>query len=134
VGLIFSFVLLLEGKGIVTALLLATAALLGSALMNDQQIEKGQVLIDRILRAGDSAEARLMMGVGRLRVRDFPGALEELQKALALNPKLPLAYSRDRSSSRSDLRMSSISRLIFFTAVNDGSPCSSRYVFTRFLM
>jgi tetratricopeptide (TPR) repeat protein len=67
--------------------------LLGSALMNDRQIEKGQILIDRILREGDSAEARLMMGVGRLRVRDFPGALEELQKALALNPKLPLAYS-----------------------------------------
>jgi tetratricopeptide (TPR) repeat protein len=67
--------------------------LLGSALMNDQQIEKGQILIDRILREGDSAEARLMMGVGRLRVRDFPGALEEIQKAITLNPKLPLAYS-----------------------------------------
>lgn len=67
--------------------------LLGSALINDKQIEKGQVLIDRILRDGDSAEARLMMGVGRLRVHDFPGALEEIKKAIALNPKLPLAYS-----------------------------------------
>jgi tetratricopeptide (TPR) repeat protein len=67
--------------------------LLGSALLHDQQTEKGQILIDRILREGDSAEARLMMGVGRLRVRDFPGALEEIRKAIALNAKLPLAHS-----------------------------------------
>lgn len=67
--------------------------LLGSALIHDQQTDKGQVLIDRILRHGDSAEARLMMGVGHLRLRDFPNSLEEIRKAIALNPKLPLAYS-----------------------------------------
>lgn len=69
------------------------AYLLGSALIHDRQTEKGQILIDRILRDGDSAEARLMMGAGRLRMRDFSGAVEELKRAIALNPKLPLAYS-----------------------------------------
>ena len=66
---------------------------LGTALIQDHQAEKGQVLIDRILRDGDSAEARLMMGVARLAVRDHPGAVKEIQRALELNAKLPLANS-----------------------------------------
>jgi tetratricopeptide (TPR) repeat protein len=71
----------------------AFSYVLGTALIQDRQTEKGQVLIDRILRDGDSAEARLMMGVARLKVRDHPGAVKEIQRAIELNPKLPLAYS-----------------------------------------
>ena len=36
--------------------------LLGTALIRDKQPARGQVLVDRILRDGDSAEARLLMG------------------------------------------------------------------------
>src|SRR5581483_1137946 len=37
--------------------------LLGTALVRDGQASNGQVIIDRILRNGDSAEARLLMGM-----------------------------------------------------------------------
>ena len=41
---------------------LAIAYLLGTALVRDNQISRGQLVIDRILRNGDSAEARLLLG------------------------------------------------------------------------
>jgi tetratricopeptide (TPR) repeat protein len=69
------------------------AYLLGSALIRDNQIEKGQILIDRILRDGDSAEAHLMMGASQLTVRDYPSAVKEFERAIELNPKLPVAHS-----------------------------------------
>lgn len=65
--------------------------LLGTALIRDGQTEKGQELVDRILRNGESAEARLLLGMGHLMVSDFPGALKELTRAVELNPKLPSA-------------------------------------------
>src|SRR5262245_53096871 len=67
--------------------------LLGSALMNDNQIERGQIYIDRILRNGDSAEARVMMGTSHLLARDSPGAIKEFERALELNPRLPTVHS-----------------------------------------
>ena len=67
--------------------------LLGSALTNDNQIERGQIYIDRILRNGDSAEARVMMGTGQLFARDSPAAIREFEHALDLNPKLPTVHS-----------------------------------------
>ncbi len=71
----------------------AVAYLLGTALIRDNQVEKGQVLIDRILRDGDSAEAHLMLGTAQLMARDFPNALKDLKRAVELNPKLPSANS-----------------------------------------
>src|SRR2546423_2706252 len=71
---------------------LAIAYLLGTALIRDTQIEKGQVLVDRILRNGDSAEAHLMLGSAKLNVSDFAGARDEFAKAVALNPNLPGAH------------------------------------------
>lgn len=67
--------------------------LLGTALIRDGQPEQGQLLVDRILRDGDSAEARLMLGTARMMARDYRGALEEFEKAVRLNPKLPSAHS-----------------------------------------
>ena len=67
--------------------------LLGTALIRDKQAERGQIVVDRILRAGDSAEARLMMGETKLSASDFKGALDDFQKAVELNPKLPDVYS-----------------------------------------
>jgi len=63
--------------------------LLGTALIRDHQVEKGQVLVDRILRNGESAEAHLMLGTARIEGGDFTGARDELAKAVALDPKLP---------------------------------------------
>jgi tetratricopeptide (TPR) repeat protein len=71
---------------------LAVAYLLGTALIREKQVEKGQVLVDRILRNGDSAEAHLMLGSAKMNVADFAGARDEFAKAVALNPNLPDAH------------------------------------------
>lgn len=65
------------------------AYLLGTALIYDKQIEKGQVLIDRILRSGDSAQVRVMMGAAHMQMMDYPNALKEFERALELNAKTP---------------------------------------------
>ncbi len=67
--------------------------LLGTALVRDGQAAKGQLIIDKILRNGDSAEARLLMGTTKFMVNDFSGALIDFQKAVELNPNLPDVYS-----------------------------------------
>ncbi|MFL6213534.1 MAG: tetratricopeptide repeat protein [Blastocatellia bacterium] len=72
---------------------LTVAYILGTAYIQEKQTEKGQVLIDRILRNGESAEARLMMGSAQLMIHDYPGAVKEFERAIALNPKLPTAHS-----------------------------------------
>ncbi|MGI8958896.1 MAG: tetratricopeptide repeat protein [Bryobacteraceae bacterium] len=68
---------------------LAITYVLGTALIRDNQPERGQVLVDRILRHGESAEAHLMLGSAKMQVRDFAGARDEFAKAVDLNPKLP---------------------------------------------
>jgi len=70
----------------------ALAYLLGMAYLRLKQPEKGQVYIDRILRKGDSAEARLMMGLAKREVQDLIGAIEDLRRAVELNPDLPSAH------------------------------------------
>jgi tetratricopeptide (TPR) repeat protein len=67
--------------------------LLGTALVRDGQAAKGQVIIDKILRNGDSGESRLLMGTAKYAVGDYAGAREDLRKAVELNPKLPEAFS-----------------------------------------
>jgi tetratricopeptide (TPR) repeat protein len=65
------------------------AYLLGSALIGDGQADKGQVIIDRVFREENSAEARLLMGSIFLLADDGHGAIKEFERALELNPKLP---------------------------------------------
>jgi tetratricopeptide (TPR) repeat protein len=72
---------------------LAIAYMLGSALIRDDQPTRGQPFVDRILRHGDSAEARLLLGTTRLQAGDVPAALADLAKAVELNPQLPHAQS-----------------------------------------
>lgn len=69
------------------------AYMLGLAYINEKQTEKGQRLIDRILRDGDSAEAHLMMGVTHLIINEHENALKEFKRAFELNPKLPTLNS-----------------------------------------
>ena len=72
---------------------LAIAYMLGTALVRNGQTAEGQVVIDPILKNGDSAEARLLMGMTKMSVNDFAGARDDLKRAVELNPKLPDVYS-----------------------------------------
>lgn len=67
----------------------ALAYLLGSALIGDGQLDKGQAVIDRLFRNEDSAEAHLLMGSILLLADQAQSALKEVQRAIELNSKLP---------------------------------------------
>ena len=67
----------------------AFSFLYGAALMRSNQMDRGQQVMDRILKNGDSAEARVLMATARMRRLDYTGAKEDLQRALELNPTLP---------------------------------------------
>jgi len=66
---------------------------LGSALISDGQLDKGQEIIDRVFRNDDSAEAHLLIGSILLLADDKQNALKEVQRALELNPKLPSVHA-----------------------------------------
>jgi len=72
---------------------LAIAYMLGTALVRDGQAGEGQLVIDQILKQGDSAEARLLMGTTKFGVNDFAGALADLKRSVELNPALPDAHA-----------------------------------------
>jgi tetratricopeptide (TPR) repeat protein len=72
---------------------LGFAYVLGTALLQTNDERKGQVYIGRIFKAGDSAEAHLLMGVAYLNEFDYPAAKTELERALQLNPRLRTANS-----------------------------------------
>lgn len=67
----------------------AVSYLLGMALLRDGQLEKGQAVIDRLLRRGDSAEVQLLIGASQLSAGDYGAALKTLEKAAAAAPALP---------------------------------------------
>lgn len=67
----------------------AIAYLLGTALIRDHQVEEGQKRVDRILRNGDSVEARFLLGSQMFAVGDFPAALKQFARTIELNPNLP---------------------------------------------
>jgi tetratricopeptide (TPR) repeat protein len=69
------------------------AYLLGTALLRDQQVEKGQQQIEKIMRAGESAEARMLVGTTHLLSADYANALKEFAAATKLNPKLPTVHA-----------------------------------------
>lgn len=68
---------------------LSFAYLLGMALLRTGDNQRGQVLIDRIFSKGDSAEGHLLMGLALLNRENYPAALPELERAVAINPDLP---------------------------------------------
>ncbi len=72
---------------------MAVTYLLGTALVRDNQVDRGQRVIDRILSKGDSAEARLLLGTTRLQAQEFPAALADLTRAVELNPNLPEVHA-----------------------------------------
>jgi len=68
---------------------LAIAYMMGMALLRDGQVEEGQQRVDKILRNGDSAEARFMLGSQMLVAQDFPAAVKQFAGAIELNPDVP---------------------------------------------
>jgi tetratricopeptide (TPR) repeat protein len=72
---------------------LALAYMLGLAYLQEKDAAKGGTLVDRILRHGESAEAHLMLGMAKRGGGDLAGGLEELGKAVTLNPELPGVHS-----------------------------------------
>jgi tetratricopeptide (TPR) repeat protein len=72
---------------------LAFAYLLGMALVRTGDQPRGQVYIDRIFRAGESAEGHLLMGLAYLTGFDYKSAVASFEKAVALNPDLPRVRS-----------------------------------------
>jgi Tfp pilus assembly protein PilF len=70
---------------------LAYAYMLGMALVRTGDEESGQLLIDRVFRAGESAEGHLLMGMAYLNKQDYAAAVKELERAVELNPELPKA-------------------------------------------
>jgi tetratricopeptide (TPR) repeat protein len=65
--------------------------LLGTALIRESRVAEGQALADRILRRSETAEAHVILGSALLRGARFPDAIRELERALALNPKIRMA-------------------------------------------
>lgn len=66
--------------------------LLGMSLIQEKQVVQGEVLVNKIMRNGDSAAAHLMLGEAHLAINDTGGAINELTQALKLDPKMPLAH------------------------------------------
>ena len=69
------------------------AYLLGTALIRRNEAARGQAMIDRLFRGGDTAEGRLLLGIQHMRREDWRAALPELQKAAELNAELPTVHS-----------------------------------------
>ena len=59
----------------------------------DRQYQRGQRVLDRILSKGDSAQAHLLLALASREASDDIAALGELEKAFALDPKLPTVNS-----------------------------------------
>jgi tetratricopeptide (TPR) repeat protein len=68
--------------------------LYGIALIGDGQEAAGTAVINRILSRGDSAEAYLLRGTLELTAHDRDRARADLDKAIALNPRLAGAHAR----------------------------------------
>ena len=96
---------------------LALAYLLGTALLHQGQDQRGALMIERILRNGDTAEAHMLMAFTRMKANDKKAATEEVDRAIALNPNLPEAYS---------LR----GRLAYLAADLDGAEAAFRKALT----
>jgi len=56
-------------------------------------MEKGQALVDSILRDSESAEAHFLLGSVAFMAKDYPGAAKEFSKAAVINPDLPSLQS-----------------------------------------
>jgi len=66
---------------------------LGTALIHEGEIERGTPFIQRLLDNGETAEGHMLMAYTKYEAQDKAGAIVEVNRAIALNPNLPEAYS-----------------------------------------
>src|SRR5207245_9340732 len=71
----------------------ALAYLLGTALLHQGKGQRGALIIERSFRNGATDEAHMLMAFTRMKANEKKSATEEVDRALALNPNLPEAYS-----------------------------------------
>jgi tetratricopeptide (TPR) repeat protein len=67
----------------------AVLYLLSVALAQNGKVEESRPLVERLLEGGDSAETHFVLGSVAFAAGNMPEALQELARALALNPALP---------------------------------------------
>ena len=67
----------------------AFAYILGTALLREGDLDRGQALVDLVLREGESAESHFLLGTAQLARGDAVAAVGEFRRALELNPELP---------------------------------------------
>ena len=72
---------------------LSYAFILGTALLHLGELTDGQQYVDRVFRAGETAEGHLLMGMAYLGQQDYKNAKEELERAMKLNPRLPTVHA-----------------------------------------
>ena len=70
----------------------AVAYLLGTALIRDGQIGRGQAIIDRLFK-DESAEGLMLLGSAQIAAQENKKALESLARAIAKKPDLPELHS-----------------------------------------
>jgi predicted Zn-dependent protease len=69
------------------------AFLLGSALISDGQLDRGQLIIDRVFHDEESVEAHLLLGSTLLLADDGHAAIKEFERAIQLDPKVPTLHA-----------------------------------------
>ena len=67
----------------------AVLYMLGMALIRSGKPEEGQLRVEKLMQGGDTAEAHYLLGAASFLGREYPRALQDFAKALALNPGLP---------------------------------------------
>ena len=72
---------------------LGIAYMLGMALLRTKQVDEAQSMLDRILRNGDTAESRFLLGMRMFEAGDHPAAVKQLSTAIELNSNLPQLQS-----------------------------------------
>jgi tetratricopeptide (TPR) repeat protein len=72
---------------------MAITYMLGSALLREKRTNLAQLLLDRILSKGESAESALLLGFSLYQLHDNKAAVLQLARATQLNPNLPTVHA-----------------------------------------
>jgi cytochrome c-type biogenesis protein CcmH/NrfG len=67
----------------------AVLYMLGMALIRSGKADEGRVRVERLMQGGDTAEAHYLLGAASFMGGEYPRALQDFSKALALEPRLP---------------------------------------------
>jgi tetratricopeptide (TPR) repeat protein len=69
------------------------AYLLGTALIRSGDVQRGQLVVETILKDGNSPEAHFLLASAAFSQRDYPSAVREFESALKARRDLPQAWS-----------------------------------------